>query len=164
MTTTPTKKKTTLKLQGALGSLAGGACTGFEHTDAKFPITAGMFKMSIQVGPGGTCDSLVTGEPLKTKLKIKWEGVNPKTGKLATVAKDTTTLASVSEHHGPRGFTMLSVSLTDPKSKFLGKSATFDIVIDERADEIAQACATPKKGLQSLHFGGANGPSKLTLS
>ncbi len=90
--------------------------------------------------------------------------MNPKNGKLSTVASDATTLASVSEQQGPRGFTMLTFGFAGKKSKFLGKDATFNIVIDENAAQIAEGCATPKKGLQGLHFSGVNGPSKLTLS
>jgi hypothetical protein len=159
LTATPSVKNEKIKLSGTLEN-----CTGFEGVASKYPIIAGAFTASIQLPPGATCSSPVSGTPLKTKLTVKWEGINPKTGKLATAAPtDTTTVTAFVQNASPFGFSLTTAPLAGSKSLLLGKTLHMDIVIDQSASDIATGCGA-KGGLKLLNFTGVNGPSKLNLS
>jgi hypothetical protein len=158
-TGTPSLKGETIKLSGTIEN-----CTNVPSVASKYPITAGAFTASIKLPTGADCSNFVPGTPIKTKLTIKWEGINPSTGKLATAAPtDNTTITSFVQNSGPLGFGVTSAPLAGSKSLFMGKTVNLNIIIDELASAISTSCAA-KGGLKALHFTGVNGASTLTLS
>jgi hypothetical protein len=158
-TGTPSLKGETIKLSGTIEN-----CTNVPNVASKYPITAGAFTASIKSPLGASCSNFVPGTPIKTKLTIKWEGVNPSTHKLATAAPtDNTTITLFVQNSGPFGFGVTSAPLAGSKSLFMGKTVNMNIIIDEMASAISTSCAA-KGGLKALHFTGVNGTSTLTLS
>jgi hypothetical protein len=158
-TGTASTKSETVKLSGTLEG-----CTNVPNIASKYPITAGAFTATITLPTGASCSNFVPGAPIKTKLTIKWEGINPKTGKLATAAPtDNTTVTTFVQDSGPFGFSLTTPLLAGSKSLFMGKSVSMSMVIDQTASEIATSCAT-KGGLKALNFTGVSGISTITLS
>ena len=161
--TTPAVKNTTFTISGTLEN-----CQNFPAVPGSAgPITAGTFKLSLEVPPGSTCAGITAGFPVKSSLSITWKTPNPaKPGKLKKVGSEKTTLASYAEP-GANPIVLGAVSQDfGPKSKtpgFMSKHAVLSLTMDQTAAQIAAGCADPKKGLRVLDFTGVNGPSTLEI-
>jgi hypothetical protein len=159
VTGTASLKGLTIKLSGTLEH-----CTNVPAVASKYPITDGAFTASIKLPADASCSNFVPGALIKTKRTIKWEGINPKTGKLATAGPtDNTTVTSLVQNSGPFGFGVTGAPFAGSKSLFKGKTPNMNIIIDELASAISASCSA-SGGLKALHFTGVNGTSMLTLS
>jgi hypothetical protein len=159
LTATPTIKDPKFKYSGSLTNCAGfTAATKFGT-----PISGGTFKMDVELPTGATCNNLVTGMPVKTKLQIKFAAL--KDGKLKTVSNEKTTLTSYMQVGSSFSLHFLAVGApyTDLKSLFLGQHSTLNITIDEDATSVASLCVA-KGGLKALHFTGVSGSSSVLIS
>src|SRR5262249_55445219 len=59
------------------------------------PIMNGSFKLSLEIPPGSTCSSLITGAVVKSSLSITWSTPDPlKPGKFKKVSSEKTTALS----------------------------------------------------------------------
>lgn len=160
LTATPASKTTKLTISGTLEN-----CQNFPLVPgAAGPITAGAFKLTLEVAPGSTCGGLTSGFPVKSALSITWSTPDPsKPGKLKTVGTEKTTLASYAEPSiDPIVIGAVSQDF-GPKSKFPTQHAVLSLTMDQTTAQIAAGCADPKKGLAALDFTGANGPSTIEL-
>jgi hypothetical protein len=151
-------KKNTFTVQASLVN-----CTGFDSFMPKYPISAGKLKITVTVPAGSDCNNVTPGFPLKTSISITFQGINPKTGKLATAAKAfKSTLAVYSQASPvPLAVDLVSQPNSTSTSPFLGKVASVHLTIDEDAATRAMGCAA-KGGLKVMHLN--NGPGSLTLS
>jgi hypothetical protein len=163
LTATAAAKPTNFTLSGTLEN-----CQNFPVVaGAAGPITAGTFRLTLKVPPGSTCAGITTGFPLKSSLSIVWTTPDPKKpGKLKTVAREKTTLASYTEP-GVDPIVLGAVSQDfGAKSKIPGfatRHAALSFTMDQTTAQIALGCGDAKKGLAVLNFTGVNGPSTLEI-
>ncbi len=158
--TIPSPKSVKLKLSGTLEN-----CTNFDDVESKYPISAGSFVATLTGPPGATCFDMLTGAVTKTKITVKWKGINPARGKLTTAAStDKSTLVSFATASAIPFVTFdgASAPLAGPKSSFLDSTFALHLVIDETPAEILDACSV-EPGVKFLHFTGENGPSTLKV-
>ena len=128
----------------------------------KYPVTAGKLKITVQVPPGSDCNSITPGFPIKTSITITFQGINPKTGKLATASSAVkSTLASYSQASRHRWPSHGGSALREDHQPVLLEGG-------ERPPDHRRRCGSPwvlcsaKGGLKVMHLN--NGPSSLTLS
>lgn len=132
---------------------AAGAATSCDNSNVaggKAPITAATIKVSGSLPVGATCTSLVNPVFLKTKIQVKFQGLNP-SNKLMTVAVDNSFLASASLDGN---FALNLVTQPILKGAFVGQTLTLKLGIDNVAG-LATACTSPT-GVTSLTFGHDN--------
>jgi len=163
LTSAPAVKATNFTLTGTLEN-----CQNFPAVPgAAGPVTTGTFRLTLKVPPGSTCAAITPGFPLKSALSIVWKTPDPaKPGKLKTVGREMTTLASYSEP-GVDPIVLAAVSQDfGARSKIPGfatRHAALSFTMDQTTAQIALGCADAKKGLATLSFTGARGPSTLEI-
>ena len=124
------------------------------------PITSGSIHLEVTVPPGSDCTNIAPlVVPTKGDLKITWNAVNPKNGKVKVgVAKNKSTTVTGFGRFGDEFPILMSaaVIMADPKSLFFGTKLRLAFVMDETAAQVAVNCAG-RGGLSELHFtSGAN--------
>jgi len=151
-------KKTNFTITAALTN-----CTNFGDFVTKYPVTAGKLKITVQLPPGSTCDNVQPGFPIKSSITVTFQGINPKTGKLATASSAVkSTLASYAQTSAaPLAVDIVGQPFAKTTSPFFTKVANVHLTIDEDAAARATLCAA-KGGLKVMHLN--NGPGSFTLS
>jgi hypothetical protein len=163
LTATPAVKNTKLTISGTLED-----CQDFPAVpDAPGPITAGSFKLSVEIPPGSTCAAMTSGFPVKTALTITWTTPDPAhPGSSKKVGTEKTTLADYTDQGlAPTLLGSITGQAFGVKSKvpgFATKQALLSIAVDQTAAQIALGCAD-EKGLTSLTFTGTSLPSTLEV-
>lgn len=152
----PVKPKA-IKLKGA-GTLS--ACANGGVVGGKFPITAGTLKLTGSIpAASASCASLLTPVLGKTKVQVKWQGLNP-SNKLATVGVSNTFVNTISLNLSPLGFTIVSMPITG--GSFVGSTITGTVVLDDSLVTLAGECAGA--GIPAFNFTGVpNGPSTISV-
>jgi hypothetical protein len=163
LTATPATGTTKLKISGTLEN-----CQNFPAIPgASGPITAGAFKLTLEIPPGSSCAGLAAGAPVKSVLSITWSTPDPvHPGRLRKVGSEKTTLAN----YGQPGTDPIVLDVasqdfgvTSKTPGFATSHAVLSMTMDQTAAAIAAACADPRKGLAVLNFTGVNGASTLEI-
>jgi hypothetical protein len=157
--TAPAKPKAN-KLKGAatLGSAAGGSCA--QTVTTKFPITTGSVKIKGGLQKGAVCTATKL-PPLDGPLAftIKWQGTNPKNGKLSTVGKSVVSVTTITSTTLPNVVYSASGSVS---GLFAGKTAQLNLVLDQSQLTLNSACNSG--GLQTVTFTGSVSPSSIQFA
>lgn len=144
------------KLAGVLS-----ACDNSGVSGGKLPITDGTFKAS--ASGAVSCANPFSFLSTTGKAVIKWQGTNPQTGKLQTVATTQIFFAISALTIG----TPVSIALSDTtpiaKGAFADDDATINLVLDQVLGDLL-GCAAGSEPLSSLDFTGVNGDSTIALS
>jgi hypothetical protein len=132
------------------------------------PITSGSVKVQAELAPGSTCANIVSGAIVKSKVQVKWNAIDPKSGKPKTVATDKAMLSSfVRTGAGiPVVIDATSTPFDAIKSVFFkGRTVSVHFVMDETQAALDTACNDVKgKGIFTLHFTGLLGASTITVN
>jgi hypothetical protein len=149
---TPAVKDTKWKFSGTLDN-----CMNFPMAvKTGTPITSGSMKASVELPPGSTCSSIVSGPPVKAALQVKWNALSA--GKSKPVAADKFKAIATFTRVGsgtPIDIHITTAPIVDPKSMFIGHSLSLDVVIDENQASLDAACHNSNlKGITLLHFTG----------
>lgn len=149
------------KIKGSanLGTAAGTDCTRSNPPVTKFPVSSGSVKITGAL-PAATVCSQITNPPFGgVSLSVKWQGINPKNGKLSTIGKSTAIVSSVTPNAAPFGYT-----LTAPISVgiYAGGTLKVNIVLDTSSASLVSGCNTA--GTSVLGFNGVIGVSSITLA
>jgi hypothetical protein len=164
LVTAPAIKDTKWKFTGTADS-----CVNFPTAvKTGTPITSGSVKVQVELPPGATCSNVAVGTAIKASWQVKWNAIDPGTGKVKSgVAKDKgKTIASfVRVGSGiPLTLRATTPAIVDPKSIFIGKHLSMDFVIDESQSALDTAFNDVKgKGIALLHFTNVLGPSSITV-
>lgn len=149
------------KLKGSVtfGSAAGLACVN--HSVAagttKYPISSGSAKLKGQLPAGSSCSTLSTLPLGGTSIKIKWQGINPKNGKLSTVGRSVALVSTVTTT--APGTYKLRAPVTE--GPFAGAAAELTLRTDQtHAVRLAQCNAS---GITSIGFTGVGGASIIAI-
>jgi hypothetical protein len=157
--TAPAKPKgNPAKGDGTVGAGAGGSCA--QTVTTKFPITTGTVKIKAKIVKGAVCTSALTmptDGPMT--FTVKWQGINPKNGKLSTVGKSAVTVASFSSTTLPN----VTYTATGPTTGiFQGKTAHLNLVLDQSQLTLNSQCNG--SGFKTVSFTGAVSPSTIQFS
>ena len=147
-------KATKVKGTAVLGTTAGGTCVDHSVTPGttKFPISAGAVKIKGSLPPGSNCSTLATLPLAGTSFSVKWQGINPKNGKLSTAApKSIATVSSVTTS-GPGTYTVVGSIVGGP---FAGKTLKVTMRTDMTHAARLTQCQT--SGVPSIGFTNAAG-------
>jgi hypothetical protein len=162
--TAPAIKDTKWKLTGTADN-----CSNFPTAvKTGTPITSGSIKVQVELPPGATCSNVVVGTAVKASWQVKWNAIDPGTGKVKSgVAKDKGKTIATFTRVGsgiPLTLRATTPAIIDLKSMFIGKHLSMDFVIDESQSALDAACNHVKgKGIALLHFTNVMGPSSITV-
>jgi hypothetical protein len=152
LTNTPSTK--TIKVKGMA---TASSCNNAGVTGGKAPITGAAIKINGKLPVGASCTSLATPTFAKTKVQVKWQGLNSQS-KVMTVSVDNSFLATAQSNVGS---TVTLILVTQPNSKggFVGQTNTLTLGLDDTPASLASLCSTT--GITDLSFGMVN-PSSVT--
>jgi hypothetical protein len=155
----PKPKANPVKGTGTVGIAAGGTCA--QTVTTKYPITTGSVKIKTKIVKGATCTATLA-PPLDgpLTLKIKWQGINPKNHKVATVGTSTVTVSSITSVTLPHVVYTATGSVT---GLFAGKSAQLNLVLDKSQLELSSQCNTAT-GFKDVSFTGVVSPSTIQFA
>ncbi len=162
--TVKTLKQSAKKLlQGSvLGALVpGGSCDNSGVVGGKYPITAGTIQIKDKTPAPWNCSNLLnpTIDP-KNKVQVKWEGVNPKNGKLASVGTSKTLITNITVNTSPvLAFDVVTAPIA--KGAFTGDKLVLHLVSDKTASQLQNDCNSTPGGVVTENFTGVNGPSTI---
>ncbi|MGZ6969325.1 MAG: hypothetical protein ACXVKN_16475 [Acidimicrobiia bacterium] len=158
----PPKRPKATKVKGvaSVGTAAGGTCV--DHSVApgstKFPITAGSVKIKGALPAGSNCSTLATLPLAGTTFKIKWQGINPKNGKLSTAAPKTLATASGVTASGPGTYV-----LTAPVTSGLFAGRTVKMTLRTDMTHAARLAQCQSVGVAAIGFTGVAGSSGIAI-
>ena len=156
----PPKKPKANKVKGSglFGTAAGATCQ--DHSVAgstKYPVTSGSVKLKGALPAGSNCSSLATLPLAGTSLKVKWQGIKPKTGTLATAGKSLATISGVTTI-APGTYELVGPIVA---GSFTGSSIHLTLRTDlTHAARLAQ-CQTA--GIAAIGFTGLMGASAIAI-
>jgi hypothetical protein len=150
-----------LKIKGK-GTLSNCDNTGV--TGGKYPITDGLLTLSATLPAGASCANVFDLGWQKIKFGVKWQGVNPKNGKLATVATTKLTDPTQTFSSSPSvGFDFVSAA-QPAKKAFEGSTVTLHLVSDQLQVDLQTQCDSPNKKLGTTwNFTGVHGSSTISV-
>jgi hypothetical protein len=122
-------KATKIKGAGTLGSAAGTACTSTAAVGTtKYPVSSGSVKIKGSFPSGSKCSVLGNPTMAGTAVKIKWQGINPKNGKLSTAGKSEAVLANGTVAAIPTGGWVASGTIT--VGNFVGSTVRVQLALN----------------------------------
>lgn len=156
----PPKKPKANKVKGSglFGTAAGETCQDHSATGAvKYPVTSGSVKFKGALPVGSNCSSLATLPIAGTSLKIKWQGIKPKTGTLSTAGKSVATISGVTAI-GPGTYELVGPIVA---GNFTGSNIDLTLRTDQtHAARLAQCQAA---GVNAIGFTGVMGTSAISV-
>jgi hypothetical protein len=130
----------------------------------KYPITEGLLTLSATLPGGASCTNVFDLGWQKIKFGVKWQGVNPKNGKRATVA--TTKVMDLTQTFSSSpsvGFDFVSAA-QPAKKAFEGSTVTLHLVSDQLQVDLQTQCDSPNKKLGTTwNFTGVHGSSTISV-
>ena len=156
----PPKKPKANKVKGSglFGTAAGQACQ--DHSVAgstKYPVTSGSVKFKGALPAGSNCSTLATLPLAGTSFKVKWQGIKPKTGTLATAGKSVAVISSVNTT-GPGTYELVGPIVA---GNFTGSSIDLTLLTDQtHAARLSQCQAA---GVGAIGFTGVMGTSAIAV-
>lgn len=129
-----------------VGTGAGTSCvnSGQPVGSAKYPVTSGSFKVKGTLVAGTRCPVVSNPKFNGTALTIKWQGINPKSGKLSTAGKSVVTLNSGAVAAVPTGGYVLSGPVTS--GNFTGSTVRAQLALNGGVTNEANTCAAGSLG------------------
>ena len=152
LTNTPSTK--TIKVKGLA---TASSCDDSGVTGGKAPITGAAIKINGKIPVGATCAWLTSPTFGKTKIQVKWQGLNPQS-KVMTVSVDNSFLATA-QSSGGTTVTLTLVTQPNAKGCFFGQTNTLTLGLDDSSATLATECSG--SGITDLAFGMVN-PSTVT--
>jgi hypothetical protein len=159
ITNTASTKGLKIKGKGTLSNCDNSAVTG-----GKYPITDGLLTLSATLPAGASCANVFDLGWQKIKFGVKWQGVNPKNGKPATVATTKLTDPTQTFSSSPSvGFDFVSAA-QPAKKAFEGSTVTLHLVSDQLQVDLQTQCDSPNKKLGTTwNFTGVHGSSTISV-
>jgi hypothetical protein len=151
---TNTASTTAIKVKGVA---TASSCNNVGVTGGKAPITTAAIKISGHIPAGATCTWLSAPTFGKTKVQVKWQGLNPQS-KVMTVSVDNSFLNTAHSNSGT-SVTLILVTQPNAKGGFVGQTNTLNLGLDDSPASLATLCSTT--GITNLTFGMVN-PSTVT--
>jgi hypothetical protein len=153
-------KATKVKGTVVLGTAAGGTCVdhGVAPGTTKYPISAGSVKVKGALPAGSNCSTLATLPLAGTSLSVKWQGVNPKTGKLSSAGPKSAATVSGVTTSGPGTYTVQGSVVAGP---FTGR--TVKVTMRTDLTHAARLAQCQSAGIASIGFTGVAGASSFSI-
>lgn len=156
-------KATKIKGVGTIGTAAGAACTSTAAVGTtKYPVSSGTVKIKGTFPAGSKCSVLSNPTFAGTRVQVKWQGINPKNGKLSTAGKSEAFLSNGTVAALPTGGWVASAPIT--VGNFAGSTLRVQLALNGGVTGETNSCdASGATGLGAVSFTGTLSPSSIAV-